>query len=518
MSKFDSQTRALGGAGTLVSPVRTSGRAYTHGGAVGYQREPKGELFLLAVSLMVGEDTFYEGAKARDERLRTLTRAVTTADPAWAASFARWLRGSANMRSVSVVVACEYVSAGGPCGRDVIDAVCQRADEPAEVLAYWTLTYGRNVPKPVKRGVGDAVRRLYTERSALKYDGNSRAWRMADVVETCHVKPKAPWQSDLFRWLIDARHNRGALGEVALPMINARAALEDMAPEQRRASLSTVDMGAAGMTWESLSGWLGGPMDRDAWLTVLPSMGYMALIRNLRNFDQAGLTDTDVAAVLAKIVNPDDIAGSRVLPIRMLAAYQQCASDRWRHALSVAADLSMANLPDLPGRSLVLVDVSGSMRDHLSRRGTMTRAEAALLFGAALALRAPDRVALRLFDNHCAEYPVPRGGSLLRIVDELGRFVGGGTDIAGALSTFHTGGPFDRVVLITDEQATTRYADPVPPNVPVYTFNLGGYAPGFLPSGSANRHSIGGLNDAAFSVIATMEARRSGRWPWEVAE
>jgi hypothetical protein len=38
------------------------------GGAPGYPRDAKGELFLLAVSNMVGEDTFYEASGARDSR------------------------------------------------------------------------------------------------------------------------------------------------------------------------------------------------------------------------------------------------------------------------------------------------------------------------------------------------------------------------------------------------------------------------------------------------------------------
>ena len=39
------------------------------------------------------------------------------------------------------------------------------------MLGYWLSTHGRNVPMPVKRGVADAARRLYTERAALRYDG-----------------------------------------------------------------------------------------------------------------------------------------------------------------------------------------------------------------------------------------------------------------------------------------------------------------------------------------------------------
>ena len=58
----------------------------------------------------------------------------------------------------------------------------------AELLGYWLNAYGRNVPMPVKRGVADAVRRLYTERTALRYDGLSRQIRMADVIRRSLLK------------------------------------------------------------------------------------------------------------------------------------------------------------------------------------------------------------------------------------------------------------------------------------------------------------------------------------------
>ena len=80
------------------------------------------------------------------------------------------------MRTAALVGAAEYGQ--GPPGRrpaaathrQVVDSVLLRADEPGELLAYWTSAYGRNIPKPVKRGVADAVRRLYNEQSLLKYD------------------------------------------------------------------------------------------------------------------------------------------------------------------------------------------------------------------------------------------------------------------------------------------------------------------------------------------------------------
>ena len=168
MSKFNRmKTRARS---PIVAEATPSG--VTHEGGAGYAHDAKSELFLLAVANFVGEDTFYEKASDRDRRFSGLVKAVAVADPGWTARFLGWLRTGANMRSASLVGALDaahaLLGAGLPGGRQLVSSVLQRADEPGEALAYWTATYGRAVPKPVKRGVADAVSRLYNERSFLK--------------------------------------------------------------------------------------------------------------------------------------------------------------------------------------------------------------------------------------------------------------------------------------------------------------------------------------------------------------
>ena len=157
----------------LRSPIQTiiGSTSFTFEGGTAFPRDAKSDLFLLAVTNMIGEDTFYEKATDRDSRFVALIHAVTKEDPKWVADFARWLRNTANMRSASIVVAAEYLAAGGDGARQMVRSVLVRPDEPAEMLAYWQLTRGRNLPAALKRGVADAVTDLYTEKAALKYDG-----------------------------------------------------------------------------------------------------------------------------------------------------------------------------------------------------------------------------------------------------------------------------------------------------------------------------------------------------------
>ncbi|MFH7598685.1 TROVE domain-containing protein [Streptomyces racemochromogenes] len=505
----------------LASPSRT------YEGGPAFARGPREELFLLAVGNFVSQETFYESGQDRDERFTRLVAALAVEDPAWTAGLLRWLRGEGNMRTASLVGAAAYVrarlaagSSAGPSNRSVVDSVLQRADEPGEFLAHWIGRYGRSLPQPVKRGVADAVRRLYSSRALLKYDTASKDFRFGDVLNLVHAAPdpQKPWQGALFRYALDRRHHpERAEPPAADRMLTAHRALGERPARERRA-LVTGPGGAerlaeAGMTWEAVAGWLQGPMDAAVWQALIPSMGPMALLRNLRNFDEAGVSDEAAAAVAATLSDPAVVARSRQFPFRYLAAHRAAPSPRWADPLERALGHALANVPRLPGRTLILVDRSDSMFwDTVSERSTLTRADAAAVFGAATALRAEQA---DLVQFGWSSVPVPfRPGE--PVLDVLKRFhCLGGTNTATAVRAHYRS--HDRVLIVTDEQAapTSRGgpAQPVPASVPVYTWNLAGYRPAHGPAGP-NRHTFGGLADAAFRMVPLLEAGRDAAWPW----
>lgn len=518
MSKFNlNGLRRKATRSPVVSETIATGTTFE--GAPGYVRSPQGELFLLAVSNLA-EETFYESAVNRDARLTALVAGLAISEPDWTARLIAWLRRDANLRSVALVAAVEYVAARLAAGiaggnRAVIGSVLQRADEPGELLAYWIATRGRAIPQPIKRAVADAATRLYNERSLLKWDSPGRGVRFGDVLELTHAKPATAWQGELFRYAIDRRHHRPEAAPPALPTLAARAELMAMAEEDRRAVLDQPDrLAAAGMTWEALAGWLQGPMNAAAWQAVIPSMGYMALLRNLRNFDDAGVTDHIAEQVAARLADPRQVAMSRQLPMRFLSAYRAAPRSRWAAALEQALQESLRQVPVLAGRTLVLVDRSGSMFGPMSARSQLTGADAAAVFGAALAVRA-ERADLVEFGTDSAPVRFRRGESILRVLDRFGNL--GGTNTADAVRRHYRG--HDRVVIVTDEQAWAgRYgAEPtaaVPADIPVYTWNLAGYRHGHGPSGAGLRHTFGGLTDAGFGMIPFLEAGRAGAWPF----
>ncbi|MGW0607064.1 TROVE domain-containing protein [Streptomyces sp. NPDC002640] len=527
MARFNTRPPA---AARPASPVTTTGRPLaTHEGGRGVERDARSELFLLAVDNFVSQKTFYEPGAARDERFARLVRRLAVTDPAWTAGLLRWLRGEGRMRTASLVGAAEYVKArldagatDGPANRAVIASVLQRPDEPGELLGYWTSVYGRAVPKPVKRGIADAVRRLWTGRALLKYDTASKGYRFGDVLNLVHATPDPgrPWQGDLFRHALDRRHHpESAEPPASLPVLREHRALMALPVAERRAAVTgpggAERLAAAGLTWEALAGWLQGPMDNEAWEAVIPSMGPMALVRNLRNFDRAGVSDEVAAEVARRIADPAEVARSRQFPFRYLSAYRNAPSPRWAYALEQALGHSLADVPALPGRTLVLVDRSGSMfYSRVSDRSELTRADAAAVFGTAVALRATDADLVE-FGTSSRAVPFTAGESVLRVLDRFHDL--GGTDTTEAVRTHYRG--HDRVLIVTDEQyAPSRHGSPVrqvPSRVPVYTWNLAGHRAGHGDSGSATRHTFAGLTDAAFRMVPLLEAAGRADWPWE---
>jgi hypothetical protein len=532
MTKFNTAGTRAARFSPVTSEAVPSG--VTHEGAPGFARDPKSELFLLSVSHF-GDGSFYEAAPDRDRRFCALVHQVAVSDPEWTARFVPWLRDSANMRTASVVAAAEAAKAlladEKPGGRQVIASALKRADEPGELLAYWHSRYGRVIPKPVKRGLADAVAKLYDEYALLKYDTASHGYRFGDVIDLVHPSPRAGWQGQLFKHAIDRRHGNGDSAEISpLPMVAAQQWLRSESARSPAILLDPDALKRAGMTWEDALSLAGARVGkRELWTALIPSMGYMALLRNLRNFDQAGMPDDIAAVVAARLADPEQVAKSRQFPFRFLSAYRAAPSLRWAYPLEKALNASLANVPALKGRTLVLVDRSPSMWEQkFSEHSDMPWADAATLFGAAVALRA-EQADLVEFWGRSRAVPYRTADSALKLTERFSfQPAPGGTDIPSAVRA-HLHPHHTRVVIVTDEQTQAGYLpsnmhyqhggmpptlidDLVPKSVPLYMWNFGGYKHGAAPSGTGNRVTLGGLSDSAFRLIPMLEAGRDARW------
>jgi len=536
----------------VTSPIATVSKTpdtRTFQGAPGWTRTPQSELFLLSTGAFLdGKGSFYESGNEQDARHHRLVQQLAVEDFDWFANFVKWLRTEGNMRTASLMAAADGIKArldAGlqaplnsvmPTNREVIDSVLRRPDEPGELLAYWTSMYGRRVPKPVKRGIADAVRRLYSGKSLLKYDTASHGYRFGDVLNLVHAAPDPdkPWQGELFRYALDRRHHAAtAEPPESNRTLQLNAKLLALPVEERRAFVYADDaptfLAEAGFTWEMLAGWLQGPLDKRVWEAMIPSMGIMALCRNLRNFDETGVSDDTAQLVINRLKDPEQIRKSRMLPFRFHSAYREAPSLRWGHALDAALTASLVNVPSLDGRTLIMVDTSSSMEDLVSGKSTVKRWDLATLFGVALGHRCTEAEVVSF--SSLAKYwgdpsgadtkvfSLRKGESLLRSIERWkndGFFLGGGTETTLAVKRHFSG--HSRVVIITDEQSGS-VGDPgavIPRDTPLYTWNIAGYAAGHGQSGSNARFTFGGLTDSAFRLIPLLEAGASGVWPWEL--
>lgn len=531
--------------------VSVQATAVNHEGRTVWKQDEKSELFFRATSAFAGQDTYYEKASKRDARLIELVQAVAVADWDWTAKFLVWLRSEGNMRTAPVMLAVEAVrarlvkglvpDAGTMTYRQLITAVLQRADEPGEMLAYLENVVGRTgSAKPIKRGIGDAAKRLFNERNFLRYNSATKAIGFGGVAEMAQMPKTTGWQADLIRYAIDMQHGNAKEIPESLATLAAREAANKTAPENRafyaREAAKNPDhplhKAVAGQ-WEWVLSWLGsatGISEKEKWELVYGQMGIMAIVRNLRNFDEAGFKSGDALtqAVCDRLMNAEQIAKSRMFPFRFFTAYLQLKSVTWLAALEMALQHSLQNIPELPGKTLVLVDTSDSMNGKLSANSQMSYVKAAALFGVALKVKNPENVNLWGWaDGQFEARDVTTGHSVLRCAEEFASktgIVGHGTNMAGAVSATYNG--HDRVIIISDMQCFPQtggrqygwgyvgdVASAAPAHVPVYGFNLA--AGSTTPLGQGNRHSLGGLTDATFKLIPQLEKMGKGSWPWE---
>ncbi len=151
----------------------------------------------------------------------------------------------------------------------------------------------------------------------------------------------------------------------------------------------------------------------------------------------------------------DAMRTERVLSFRFLAAARH--APQWEEGLERAMFRAVAGAEPIKGRTVLLVDVSGSMMARLSQRSEMLRTDAA--YGLAVLLREVcERVAVYTF-SHEAKLVAPRRGFALRDAMERSQ-AHGGTELGRALLQVERAEAYDRIIVITDEQSHDRVPAP----------------------------------------------------------
>jgi 60 kDa SS-A/Ro ribonucleoprotein len=337
---------------------------------------------------------------------------------------------------------------------ETLERVVQRADELCEFVAiYWK--DGR-VPLSgqVKKGLAAAFPK-FDEYQLAKYDRGGPI-KLRDVLFLCHAKPRDGAQAAVWKKLI--------WGRLAVPD-----------------------------TWEvalSAAGAGNGASKREAWTRLMAEnrLGALALLRNLRNLREAGVEEALVLSAL------EGMNTQRVLPFRFLAAARY--APQWEPALEAAMLKCVGSQPKLAGKTALLIDVSGSMIAPLSRRSEMLRTDAA--YGLAVLLREiAERVTVYSFSDNLVEAPARRGFALRDAIDASQRH--NGTYLGKAVEQLNQKERYDRLIVITDEQAH----DSVPnPQGKGYVINVASYKNGV---GYGKWTHIDGWSESVVEYVRTLE-------------
>jgi hypothetical protein len=447
------------------------------------------EMFLLVAQALADRD-----ARVPTGRFADLVARLAVSDEVWLMRSIGWMTRHAELRRLRLAALAELAHAwrqvNATGARKIIDRALQRADEPGELLAYWISRYGNAIPKPVKRGVADATVRLYDELALTTYDGPGAALRFADVLALTHPAPRGETQSAVFRHAVARRRGITQVIPESMPLLRARRSLYQIATDRRVRLLERPDAGRtlsqAAMSWQTTERWLLGAMTGPAWAALLPSMPYQDRLDHLPDFDRTGVPDEIAGLVAAELAEPALVTRAGVTPLELFAALRAVPGSRWSRALRQAMNLATVNVPALPGRTLVVVDRTKPMAAAGAAGAPLTRADAAAVFGGALALRATSADLIEC-GTATARIANPPGTSLTRLLERFGP-VGGAADIAGAVRDHLDG--HDRIVILTHPDAARSAV---------------------LPS---QAHIITGVDRGWFIAIPHLEMARTGDWPF----
>lgn len=454
---------------------RSSGATNLAGGEA-YAESPKLELISLILTSLV-QDQFYRKA---DDGIIRADELLKQVEPEFAAKAAVFARQEYGMRSISHVVAGELgrYASGAKWKRAFYTAVVRRPDDITEILAYWKSRGGKKIPSAMKYGLASAFDK-FDDYQIAKYKGEGRGIKLVDAVNLLHPRP--------------TDKNRTALALLVKDELKATETWE-------------AKLSAAGKNDEEKEG---------AWRSLLVErrLGYMALLKNLRNIVQQAPELVPVAC--EQLRDEQAIRKSLVFPFRYIAAMREIeklpGTQDVLRSLSAAANVAVQNVPALPGKTLVAIDVSGSMSVPVAGNKDTSCADVAIMFGAALAQKGADT----LIFSDAAQYVSVRGQDLFGDIATIKQRVKpAGTNFHAIFQT--AGWAYDNIVILSDMQAWMRmdglsrlggnprqslsaYREKFSCSPRIYSFDLAGY--GTLQFPEANVYCVAGFSDRVFDLM-----------------
>lgn len=382
-------------------------------GHVAYKMSNKSKLVTQVLTSFFNEKKFY-GDNSKE--MMELIPKVIKEDPQFVSNLAVFARREFNMRSVSHVLTgyLAHEVDSKPFVRSTVKGVCLRGDDLTEIMAFYISEFGKPIPNSLKKGIGEVMQSL-DEYSIAKYKGSGKEVKMRDLLCLCRPKPVSKEQEDLWKRCLE--------GKLETPY-----------------------------TWETELSAKGNT--KEVWEELIAShkVGYMAMLRNLRNIINAGPDNLDAA--LNYIRNPEAVRKSKQLPFRFLNAYRSLnglASSKVFDALEDAIDISVENLPKIPGRTIIAMDTSGSMSSCISSKSDVKCCDISVLLGL-IANRICNDSIVYTFNHNIKRMDISRRGGLIENTIRYAR-PSGGTDMRLPFQAMIDGKiKADRIIILSDNE------------------------------------------------------------------
>lgn len=467
MSKFN----------TVTEGSKTTNKA----GSVAYKETPQLELLSILLTSF-GGDKFYEKSAETFIRLKSL---ISQCDPLFVAKAIIYARTVFGMRSISHVSA-SYLApliSGERWAKNFFDKVVYRPDDMTEIVSF----HSGKLSSSMKKGFAMAFSR-FDEYSLAKYRSDDKAWKLADVMKLVHPKPN--------------ERNTKALNGLKTG-------------ELRSFDTWEVELSKAGESEDKEK------FKKEAWTKLIreKKLKYFALLRNLRNILEQAPEVLDEA--LEMLVDPVLIKKSLIMPFSFSTAYDQIlalSDDGARKilkALNKAVDLSLSNVPKFEGKTLVVLDVSGSMTQMkgLSKGGSP--AQIGALF--ATVIVKSNEADLITFSDSARYKSLNTDDSTMTIAKSI-QFASGATNFHAVFETANK--KYDRIILLSDMQgwaASTPAQWYTPPHAAfaeykkqtgadpkIYSFDLNGYGTLQFPQG--NVYCLAGFSDKTMDILKYLES------------
>jgi hypothetical protein len=343
---------------------------FTHEGAPAHRAslQPDNALRRAVLSCFLWEKEFYEDGEEIAQRIYRLAKERPATE---VAALAREARGVFKLRHAPLVLLAALLETGKGSSivSDAVADVIRRADEPGELLAIAMRLTGKSWKQVRTHQLWKGLRRALTRFDAYelaKYRANGD-FRLRDLVFMTHPNPEMRQNGaeDIHR-LVNKTHfpqyTKSAHAAVS-PLNGVLGYASEFKP------LEPAD------TWEvALSG---GADKKEAFTRLLQEekLGYLALLRNLRNMVQAGVEHDLIArALLARK------GAHKVFPFRFIAAAR--AVPQLEPIIDLALQAQINEMAQFERETWLLVDVSLSMTEPLSEKSDLRRMDAAAALAA----------------------------------------------------------------------------------------------------------------------------------------